>query len=450
MNILICSKLFFPQNAIGAVRVTNFAKYLREFGHNVTILTLNSRASSQKAEVFNFDIQVERISQSKTASKLIARVKNVVETSNLPIEKHSLITDRKQKREFRIYSIFKELRLQLYNLYLEFDWYYQARKAIKMGIINKKQDIVISSFGPLSSYLVGRYIKKVKLADFWISDLRDNMQTEDYPKVINLLFSYFEKDMLRKADAISLVSKGQFNMLRKAVGEKSFNNKSIDIITNGYEHEIFAENRPNQTHVLKFVYTGALYNGKRDMSLLLKAIKELIDEGKMDSNKIQIHYAGKSSADLTKQAVHYGMQQIIEDHGYLSRSESLQLQQSGDVLLVLSWNTEAEQGILSGKFFEYLQSFKPIIAITSGNLPNSELSELVKELNVGIACEYVKGNQDLFLLKDYLISLYDHKINGNHLLFGPKIEKIELYHYNNIVRQLEKLCATLIKNRSNL
>ena len=450
MNILICSKLFFPQNAIGAVRVTNFAKYLNEIGHNITILTVSDRRFSQRNEMFNSDVRVERIEQSKIASKLIARVENVVQTSNFSVSKPSFVKDKKKRQLPKIYSRFRELRLQLYNLYLEFDWYYQTRKAIKKGIINNKQDIVISSFGPLGSYLVGRYIKKIKIADFWISDLRDNMQNEDYPKVINWIFSYFEKDILRKADAISVVSKGQLNMLRKSVGEKRFKNKSINVITNGYENEILPEKMPNQINVLKFVYTGALYNGKRDMSLLLEALKELLDEGKMDSRKIQLHYAGSSSNDLTRQAFDYGIQQIIKDHGYITRAEALHLQQSGDALLVLSWNTVEEQGILSGKFFEYLQSYKPVIAITSGNLPNSELSELVKELNVGIACEYVKGNPDLILLKDYLISLYNDKISGNQTRFEPKIEKIKLYHYRNIVSQLEKICVTLIKTRSNL
>lgn len=446
MDIVICSKLFFPQNAIGAVRVTNFAKYLSELGHNITVLTATGGGFSGKEnEIFDFGVRVERISQSKIASKLIGRVENAVQAANLSISYPPSINNKKRVQLPKIYLVFKELRLQIYNLYLEFDWYYQTRKAIKKGIINNKQDIVISSFGPLGSYLIARYIKKIKLADFWISDLRDNMQTEDYPEVINWLFSYFEKDMLKKADAISVVSAGQLNMLYKAVGEKRFKDKNVNVITNGYENEVFLAAQSDHSNILKLIYTGALYNGKRDMSLLFDAIKELINERRIDPAKIQLHYAGSSSRTLVKQASDFAVQQIIKDHGYLSRVESIKLQQSGDALIVVTWNTKEEQGILSGKFFEYLQTFKPIIAITSGNLPDAELTELVKELNVGVGCEYVKGNKDLILLKDYLLSLYNDKINGKRIQFEPNIEKIQLYHYRNIVRQLEKICITLRK-----
>jgi hypothetical protein len=39
MKILICSKLFFPDNEIGTVRPTNFAKYLSKMGHDVSVIS---------------------------------------------------------------------------------------------------------------------------------------------------------------------------------------------------------------------------------------------------------------------------------------------------------------------------------------------------------------------------------------------------------------------------
>ena len=36
-------------------------------------------------------------------------------------------------------------------------------------------DIVISSFGPIGSYLLGYFVSKSKIARYWISDMRDPM-----------------------------------------------------------------------------------------------------------------------------------------------------------------------------------------------------------------------------------------------------------------------------------
>lgn len=110
---------------------------------------------------------------------------------------------------------------------------------------------MLSSFGPLGSHLVARYLKKIKQANFWVADLRDNMQNEDYSKIINLIYLYFEKDMMVKADAITVVSKGQYSMLQKAVGLKRFKNKNVNILYNGYEKKIEPESQKNNLKILK-------------------------------------------------------------------------------------------------------------------------------------------------------------------------------------------------------
>ena len=67
MNILICSKLFFPDNEIGAVRPTNFAKYLNEMGHRVTVVTGANKSFFVGDQQLNNSIHIERVSHSDLA-----------------------------------------------------------------------------------------------------------------------------------------------------------------------------------------------------------------------------------------------------------------------------------------------------------------------------------------------------------------------------------------------
>lgn len=447
MKILICSKLFFPDNEIGAVRPTNFAKYLHEMGHEVTVIAGLPKSKFEQPRP-DLPFKIKRVNYSKTALKLIERVEHAVK-ERTPQRIHIEPGDQKNKNiTNQLNQKFKAFRLQVFSIFLEIDWYLKAKKTINKKQENFKYDIVLSSFGPFGSHLIGRNIKKKKIACYWISDLRDNMQTEDYSKTINCIYSYFEKNMMRKADVITVVSKGQYNMLQRSVGRKIFRDKNVQVIYNGYENKIEPVTSTNNSEVLKITYTGSLYAGKRDMSLLFRAISDLIGENKINPVKIEINYAGTSSPDLFKQAHLFDISEIIHDHGYLSRSQSMELQKSSDILVVLSWNTTREQGILSGKFFEYLQAFKPIITITCGYLENAELTKMVENLNVGIGCEYIKYQTDLIRLKDFILSQYDNITNKKPLNFSPNLEKLESFRYEEIAKQVEEICVNLMNSKN--
>lgn len=449
MNILICSKLFFPNNDIGAVRVTNFAKYLHEMGHAITILTGESN------ELGDSDIEqclrIVRVNNSKRALKLMSRVERSVSTRQR-LSSNKVQKLIKRNRFGKTISSLRSLRLQLYTLLLQYDWYRQAKRIINDQLQKTHFDIVISSYGPLSSYLAARYIVEQKKATHWISDLRDQMETDDYPRIINRIYKYYENDMMEKASAITVVSIGQREMLRKLVGEKSFRNQQVHVVYNGFDKELsyIPEQNNKRPRKLKLVYTGALYNGRRDMSMIFKALAELSSEQMSVVNNVEVHYAGKNSSHLYEQAERYQMQGTIIDHGYLSRADSIKLQQSADILVVLSWNTETEQGILSGKFYEYVQAIKPIVSIVNGNVPHAELSEMVKELRVGIDCEQISEKTDLPRLKRFLRSEYEKVVSGVVGDFHPDLPKISQFYYKNIVRKLEKISLNLITEQTHL
>ena len=448
MDILICSRLFFPENQIGAVRITNFAKYLNEFGHNVSVLT-ESADDILVAEPNASSIKVINVKPSKVALKLMKKVAVTVESRQRGHIDSAGNKIKNKKKLPPFYYKLKESLFQLYHLFLEYDWYLQARKVMNQNLRNKKFDVLISSYSPMSSVLIARYLKKNKNGNYWVADLRDSMDKEQYSKTINWIYNHFQKDMVRKADVITVVSKGQAKMLQRSIGERLSNGDMVKILYNGYEKSVNtvpSEHAPvltNGDHKLIITYTGSLYKDRSDMSLLFEALRELIDEKRIDLNNIEVHYAGQNSPDFAAQSISYDLQQITIDHGFLSRAESIKLQQSSDILIALCWNTEKELGILSGKFFEYLQSFKPIIGIISGDVANSELSELINELDVGIGCEYIRKGTDLKRLKSYLLFMYNGKIKTGLIEFSPNIEKVKSFHYKKIVEQLEKICIEL-------
>ncbi len=81
-----------------------------------------------------------------------------------------------------------------------------------------------------------------------------------------------------------------------------------------------------------------MYSGQRDFTPLFQVLRELIDQDAVREDAIRFHYAGHDAPFLLAQAEKYNLQQIVVDHGFISRSESIRLQADSDILLVSNWN----------------------------------------------------------------------------------------------------------------
>jgi len=448
MKILICSKLFYPSNRIGAVRPSNFAKYLAEFGHEVTVVTEKNTFE----EDFTLPgVKIIRVSNRKLVKKLIDKNTKRVSTNKEKSKGTNQVnnTNPSDKNiKSKIKQQFTKNRRQVFTLLVEYDWYKSAKQSIKKQYKKNSFDVVISSFGPLSSFLLGKSIAKLQFANFWISDFRDNMVFDGYPGWLNRLSSNFEKHAVKHAHALTFVSIGQKAIFLNNNNITKNQAKKIHVVYNGYEKKI-SGNPPieKEENVLKISYTGQLYSGVRDFSLLFHALDDLINERKINGNKVQIEYAGQNSDELKLQVNKFKhIEKICIDYGFVSREKALEIQKGSDILVALTWNTHKEQGILTGKFLEYLQTKKPIIALTSGNLPHGELTQMIQELKLGIACEYINYNEDYLKLKNYIQNQYNLIMDNKELNFAPDLKKISEFHYENIVLNFEKIIDLTIKN----
>lgn len=444
MKILFCSKLFYPSNSIGAIRPYNIAKYLKKNGNAIMVFTESD--SFDYSEVVD-GILIHRIRNSKTAMRIAAKVLNRSQTKSekeLDIINH-LSKSRTIFKYHRINQLYLNTRRQIFALFLEVDWYFRAKRIAYKKLKHEKFDVVISSFGPYGSYLLGKYIAKSSLASQWISDLRDIMHNQSHPKWLNLLYKKDEKFMAKYADAITVVSCGQAAMFRKTNDNLQCINKKIHVLYNGYENHIKPEEKISNDGILNISYTGDLYEGKRDFRMLFEVLNELLNERTIDKKRIILNYAGRSAENFRTQLKDFPhVEEICKNWGNITREEARELQRGSNILVVLTWNSRQDQGILTGKFQEYLQYYKPIIAITTGDLPNGELTQIVIDMQLGFACEYYNYNKSYLELKEYILFQYGKIQKGEPLFFSPDIKAIKALHYEVIAGNFNNLCKELL------
>ncbi len=198
-------------------------------------------------------------------------------------------------------------------------------------------DTVIATYPTYGAFLMGIWLKKHGHCKQLIADFRGSTRTPGFRNRKQEAEYDLKclRNILDAADRVVCVSKGIADGILQAVPDFD---QPIDIITNGFfDPDDVAE---TNIHVdfddtkLHFVYTGTLYHGKRCVDMLAGVLEELIAEGKISADSFAFEYAGPDFAELIEQLKIYGLENSAVNHGFVSRVESIAMQNAADALLL--------------------------------------------------------------------------------------------------------------------
>ena len=443
-KILIISEHFAPNNSIAAVRCTKLAKYFKtNSDYHITVISGKLHGSEIEDPILKENLKyVDNhilINDSKIVQLMLFFRQKILKTRQKTIKREQVNIKIESAAKQRGNFLNKVLNSRIFlSMSLEFDASYRFIKSksyVKIAAKHMRKnpdnfDVILSSYGPVSSHLIGYEMKKRLPNALWIADFRDpviSFQTKK--RHLNYLQKYINM-ISENADIITGVS----DACVQSFSEKC--NDMIFIICNGFDRDDINGIDIMDNEKMIFTYAGVLYKGKRDLGIIFKAIRELICEDKINKNNILINYAGTSSSFFLGQCEEYNSLDIVKIFGFVSRKQSLQLQLSSDILLLASWNSIGETGVVTGKFLEYLMINKPIICSITGNLSNSQLKEMIGDANNGIVWEEANHEIDYPKMKAYILDQYNRYINNEPLNFNPNMEYIEQYNYKNITQKI--------------
>ncbi|MCI0449607.1 MAG: glycosyltransferase family 4 protein [Chlorobi bacterium] len=431
-KVLIISYYFPPSGGPGVQRVLKFVKYLPEFGWEPVVLTVKDGDFPARDESLLTEIP-KNIRVYRT---------EIFE----PYDFYRKLTGRKKGQAIDVDNIEKASKKQFSDKIAEFiratffipdarkGWKKFAVKEGKKIIDTEKPDLIFSSSPPYTCALIAmelkRYVeKKYGKKMVWVSDFRDAWT--DYLTTPNRWFlpkkidKHYEKTTLNEADVLTIVASGMKDDFDRKYPEISKKTKYV-LIRNGFDSEDYIsvnfENKKNEKFTV--VYTGSMY-GKRNPYYFLDSIAELVENGKVDNNKIKFIFVGRMGRDIQKYINNSPLKSTIELISYVPHSESINYLIKADAMLLLIDEDKYSKMILSGKVFEYLGTAlitkKPIFAITG----EGEAKDLIEETKSGVviphhkpeilAIEYLKlyngffENKNTFLLDSEAIKKYDRK-----------------------------------------
>ena len=429
MKILIITSFYPPDTAIAAVRPYMFAKYLTRQGHDVTVMR-SGEFYGGASDFFDMDIPVRVISYLGSDSPAECYVRG----------ESSFVKPQGKGRLEKLPVWLGNLIRKLYGPIAFWKVQDETREKVRLmktaldELRQERFDVVFSTFGQQENIAGGQYAAKLFGCKL-IQDFRDAVAVA--PLCTRSQFRYLQKlqrDAIMQADGVTAVSEGLRVELMEGIA------KPVPNMTlyNGFEPaaQDVAETA-GEPGVFSLCYTGILYGELRDFSPLLKALKHLAGENRIDLSKVKLHYAGRDFGILLELSRKLGMESILVHHGYVSRAEAARIQCASDVFLVLSWNLKDSQGILTGKFYEGIRAKKPILSIISGDLPGSELDFLNEKYHYGFCYEDCRREEQFSRLCDYLEKVYNEKLRYGSVRYQVNPELEAAFRYDHLAQQLE-------------
>ena len=439
-KVLMLVTAFAPDSIIAAVRPSMFARYLTEQGYEVTIVR-SGRIDGRADDVMWTHVKNLRIFSyegNECAAEKYSRGEGGENMSPLQDSPHFRFIQNPVLRRFLhiLYDPFRYIRYAL-----------TERKKIKVVIDSQLKgesfDVVYATYGDVANVLVSDYAAKV-FGSKLIIDLRDAMCVQLQSCLLRMVTTFLERKYLQKADVVTCVTEGLTQDMKKIVGEKAV------LLYNGYmpqeSHVLQKSNADSCTEkeALTLFYGGNMYGGRRDFSALFSAINELVLENKIDLTHIRFVYAGASFEVVRSQAEKYGVEEILENRGYVSRSESDRLQCQSDIFLVATWNTKKEQGIMTGKFYESIRNCMPIIAVVTGDKSDSEIGKIINQYGLGACYEQANHEYTYVLLKEYLEKKYRNKIEKGEVEYLPKDGATQKFSYKYLSAQMAEIIESVV------
>jgi len=417
-RVLLIAYAYPPCAEIGAVRPAGLAKYLPRFGWQPTVLTVKQPGLRPTWSPVVETCEQDSLQTWKIRFGLDGK-RGLHEQLGLPVTK---------KRDSQL--IHTRLLFAVRYLLTFPDstkgWIPFAMKELERIQASTRVDAIVTTSPPISAHLIGRKAKQMFNAP-WIADLRDlwSQNLAQGNDLVRLLERPVERRTLRDADALVSVSEPWAARLQEC-----YPDKSVFTITNGFDADDFRPRPQALTPKFTITYTGRLYEGKRDPTPLFEAIQELIREGRVSGEAIRVRFYGSIEPWLPALLRTFGLEDIVELAGTVSREEALRRQRESQILLALCWTDLRETGQHTGKVFEYLGAKRPILAIGGSR---GVVTELLGRTSTGV---HAQSKEEL---KNTLLGWYDEYRQTGLVLYRGEERELDLYTHEQMASRFAEV-----------
>jgi glycosyltransferase involved in cell wall biosynthesis len=292
---------------------------------------------------------------------------------------------------------------------------------------------IVSTGPPHSMHLIALKIKEL-LNIPWLADFRDPWTDIDYYR--DLKISAFADRKHKKLELKTIKGCNAMVVVSKDMKEnyEKMGATNVHLITNGFDPDDLNVDGVISYNKFSISHIGTLppaFNLKG----LWKVLSELCEIVPEFGNNLEVKLVGKVDSAVIEDIEEARLNKYLTRIDYVDHNKvALLMRQSATLLLVINKDSPNSKGILTGKFFEYLASGRPILAIGP---TDGDLARTLDDSESGYIAKY----DDVNGIKDIVLMLYNRYLN-NTLTISPK--EIWRYTRKNLTADLSAVLDQMI------
>lgn len=437
-KVLFFAYNFPPIGGSGVQRSLKFVKYLRKFGFEPTVVTIES----------DF-----KLTQDETLLNDVPKGTNVIRIPSNVIMPE-LLTEKEQQEIYNLYAGIVDSK-ELMNEYVsivddeviklvpdrQIIWVNECLKNIDKLVNVNDYDVIYTTGNPFSTFIIGYYLKK-KYEIPWVMDYRDPWMTNDYYLKHYYEFKrttgfqrVLEEKLVEYSDKVIVVADG---MIDEFVKKYTTNRLIFGTITNGYDEDDFSQydNEFTPNEVFTICFSGTIYLD-RNQGIILEAVNQLIDEGLIDKKKVRWVINGLIDTKWKNIFASMDKYNIVQCNGYRPHEECIRDSLSSEAMVLFGISGELSSIVYTGKVFEYIRMKRPIICFSD---VNSVLHKMMEETGCGQNFAY----DDINGAKKYIYELYLVWKKDKKTRIEENMAEINKYNRENETEQLAKIFDSVI------
>jgi glycosyltransferase involved in cell wall biosynthesis len=375
-HVLMIAYIYPPNRIVtGSRRIIKFAKYLPHFGYRPVVLTTRAHGTlpdDTGSSIFRADDPV----------RLLKHLYQLVKRANQSPTQPVAVSSTAPGPESRI----QQWRAKYSIPDQQIIWYPWAVWTARSLLRSLPIRLLYSTSTPETDHLVGLTLKRLTGLP-WVVDFRDGWMFETIPfrhtsPLRHAIESRLERAVVTNADHIITASQVLANDFRQRYPRIA---PRISVITNGYDPDDFApiQREKQKTPTFRVVHTGTFSLGRWNTSLdgLLEALRSMQADQLPLMEDLEIVLVGDLTATEWRTIEQSGVQEHFSMRGRVPYHEALEYQVQADILLLIV--TAQVTSHSANKFFEYLATGRPILALAS----QSSIVGVVSHLGAGLVVD---------------------------------------------------------------
>jgi glycosyltransferase involved in cell wall biosynthesis len=426
-KVLIITYYWPPSGGAGVQRWLKFAKYLPEFGYQPIIYTPENPEAPAVDESLLQDIPVEAEIIKQPIWEPYSWYRQFVGQKDKKIGS-GFVSEKKESGLLQKISVW--VRGNLFVPDARRFWIKPSVRFLLNYLKDNPVDVVVSTGPPHSMHLIAMELKK-QLGMKWIADFRDPWTNIDFYNELMLSnladkkHKLLEKQVLTTADKVVTIG---YTMTKEM---EALGAENVETISNGFDEADFPTSEVLLDEEFSISHIGT-FTPSRNQPTFWKALAELKTENQSFAEKLKIRTVGVVDFEVAESIKQNGLGENWERIDYVSHEEVLKYQRSSKVLLVSINNSPNATGILPGKFFEYMASGRPILAIGP---VKSDIGTVLNKTKAGVIIE----PQDSTGMKAAILDLFDSTTP-----FNPRGDEVQKFSRKELTGKLVEVMNAIV------